>query len=72
MPITYDITTDIRYQQGIEQGIEQKNREIVEKLLANGRFSLREIAEIADVSIDFVIEIQLEQTQNASSAQNNT
>lgn len=72
MPITYDITTDIRYQQGIEQGIEQKNRKIVEKLLANGRFSLREIAEIADVSIDFVIEIQLEQTQNASSAQNNT
>lgn len=66
MPITYDITTDIRYQQGIEQGIEQgmslKTRKTVEKMLAGNRFSLREIADISDVSIDYVIKVQNELT----------
>lgn len=62
MPITYDITKDLRFQQGIEQGIEQgttlKTRKIIEKMLSTGKFSLREIAEIAEVSIDFVINTQ--------------
>lgn len=62
MPITYDITKDLRFQQGIEQGIEQgatlKTRKIVEKMLSTGKYSLREIAEIAEVSIDFVIQTQ--------------
>ena len=64
MPFTYDITADIRYQKGIEQGIEKNTRKIVEKLLADGEFPLGKIAEIADVSIDFVIQIQNELTQN--------
>jgi hypothetical protein len=64
MPITYDITTDIRYQQGIEQGIEQgisfQTRKTVEKMLADSRFSLGEIADIAEVSIDYIIKVQNE------------
>jgi hypothetical protein len=68
MPIHYDITTDVRYQQGIEQGIEQgikqgislKTRKTVEKMLADSRFSMREIAAIAEVSIDYIIKVQNE------------
>ena len=75
MPFPYDITKDIRYQQGfeigfrqgieksIEQGSEQYTRRVVENLLADGQFSLDKIAKTMEVSIDFVIQIQNELTQ---------
>lgn len=72
MPLTYDITADIRYQQGLEQGIEQgleqglergvsdATRQMVERLLEKGVLSLKDIAEVASVSIDYVIKVQNE------------
>ncbi len=39
-----------------------KTRKTVEKMLAGNRFSLREIADISDVSIDYVIKVQNELT----------
>ena len=59
MPFPYDITKDIRYQQGVEQ----YTRSVVENLLADGQFSLDKIAKTMEVSIDFVIQIQNELTQ---------
>jgi hypothetical protein len=69
MPITYGITAGIRYhQQGIEKGIEKgvkmKTRTMIEKVPTSQRFSLKEIAEFADVSIDDMIKIQNELTDH--------
>ncbi len=58
MPLTYDITADIRYQQGIET----KTRIMVAKLLKKNVLSIKEIAELAEVSVDYVIKIQNELT----------
>ena len=87
MSIHYDITTDLRYQQGIEQGVAQgieqgvaqgieqgvaqgieqgelrKLRKMVSNLLNKGMLSLQEIAEAAEVNIDFVIAMQHEMQQ---------
>ena len=60
MPITYDIETDYLYKQGIEQGIEQKEYSVVKKALIKKKLTIEEIAELADVSIDFVLSIQSE------------
>jgi hypothetical protein len=60
MSIFYDITTDVRYQQGIEQGVLRKARRMVEKALQKGNMSLQEIADLAEVDIDFVIRVQNE------------
>ena len=58
MPLTYDITADIRYQQGVET----KTRIMVAKLLKKNVLSIKEIAELAEVSVDYVIKIQNELT----------
>ncbi len=59
MSIGYDVKKDLRYLQGEEQGIEQgellRAKKIVIKLLGKGTYSLQEIADIAEVDIDFVI-----------------
>jgi len=68
MPITYDITKDGLYLEGIEKGIEkgrkegilQEKREVIVKALQNKKLTIEEIAELADVSIDFVLSIQSE------------
>ena len=57
MSINYDITTDLRYLQGIEQG-EKKLKIMVRNLLNKGTLSIQEIADAAEVDIDFVISIQ--------------
>ncbi len=68
MPLTYDITTDVRYQQGIEQGIEQgisaATRQMVARLLEKGVLALKDVAEVANVSIDYVIKVQNELTDS--------
>ena len=64
MPITYNISTDYLYNKGIEDGIaegmEKKNLDVVRKALSNQKLSVEEIAELADVSIDFVLSVQSE------------
>lgn len=62
MPITYDITTDGLYKQGIEQGIEQgvtkTKKQAIIKALEQGLLNLEQIAEMLDVSIDEVIQVK--------------
>jgi DNA invertase Pin-like site-specific DNA recombinase len=64
MPIHFDLETDLRYKQGIEKGEklgEMKTlKRNIAKILVKNAFSVIEIAEIFDVSIDFVLEIQNE------------
>ena len=66
----YELETDIRYLQGvekgtvkgIEQGIEQgklvSNVEFVKKLLKDSDFSVRKIASMVGVTIEFVEKIK--------------
>ena len=76
MPITYDIKTDGLYNEGIQKGREegreeglqkgiQKGREnnrfqIISKALSQRVLTIEQIAEIAEVSIDYVLSIQSE------------
>ena len=46
MALVYDLKTDVRYKQGIEQ--------IIEKMLRKRKLSHEEIAEIVDVPVDHV------------------
>jgi hypothetical protein len=50
MALVYDLKTDVRYRQGIEQGIQL----MIEKMLRKGKLNHQEIAEIADVAVDHV------------------
>lgn len=58
MPITYDITKDGLYKEGIEQGIEQKKFQMISKALRQGLLTDEQIAEIAEVSVDYVLEVK--------------
>ena len=51
MPITYNLETDVRYQQGIEKGAEKRAEKIIVSLLQSGLLSDRQIAEVADTSL---------------------
>ncbi len=69
MPIYYDVTKDLRYQQGFEQGIkigfkigfkigvELSKSKFIQALFKKGTFSLKEIAELTGSDIDTVISI---------------
>ena len=52
--ITYDITKDGLYKEGIEQG----KITVVKKALLKKKLSLEEIADLVDVSVDFILSIQ--------------
>ena len=76
MPITYDIKTDGLYnrgikdgilegiekgrEKGIEKGIEKNRFQIISKALSQRLLTIEQIAEMADVSIDYVISVQSE------------
>lgn len=60
MPITYDIETDYLYKQGIERGVEQNKHLTVKKALLKKKLTIEEIAELMEVSIDFVLSVQSE------------
>jgi hypothetical protein len=58
MPFIYDIESDLRYKQGLEKGLEKAKIEFVLKLLAAGDFKLQQIADLANVDVDFVKKVQ--------------
>ena len=64
MPITYDIKTDSFYIRGREEGREEereKNRfQIISKALSQRVLTIEQIAEIAEISIDYVLSVQSE------------
>ncbi len=57
MPITYDIEQDYLYKQGIEKGIEKEKINSIKALLNLQNFSLKQIADILNVSIEKVKEV---------------
>ena len=70
MPITYDITKDGLYLEGLEKGeqkglktgegigIEKKGRQIIINALKLGVLSVEQIAEMAEVDVAYVLEIR--------------
>ena len=60
MPITYDIKTDGLYNEGREEGIEKNRFQIISKALFQRVLTIEQIAEMAEVSIDYVLSIQSE------------
>jgi hypothetical protein len=62
MPIVYDIKTDYLYQRGLGEGMITKGHEnkvnFVKKLLLDSTHTDKEIANFADVTIEFVQEIK--------------
>ena len=60
MPITYDITKDSLYLEGIEFGERKHKRQIILKALQLGILSIEQIAEMTDVDVAFVLELKQE------------
>ncbi len=61
MALDYDIRKDLRYQQGmqkgLEEGLEKKQYKMILAFLKLGKLSMEEIANAAEVSLDYVKEI---------------
>jgi flagellar biosynthesis/type III secretory pathway protein FliH len=69
MALDYDIRKDLRYQQGmqkgleeglekgLEEGLEKKQYKMILALLKIGKLSMEEIANAAEVSLDYVKKI---------------
>ena len=56
MPFTYDIKNDIRYKQGRDEGLEKS----IESLLLKTSFTVKQVADILNVSLDLVKKIAKE------------
>ncbi|MEM8893487.1 MAG: hypothetical protein AAGC88_02845 [Bacteroidota bacterium] len=63
MPITYDITKDGLYKEGMEQGIgqgiEQNKLAVVKRALIQRKLTVEEIADLAEVSINYVLAVKV-------------
>ena len=62
MALTYNIERDIRYNQGLEKGLEKatasRNAAFVKYLLQHTAHSREEIAQLVDVPIEFVSKVK--------------
>ena len=76
MPITFDITTDLRYLEGFEIGfrkgleiakervMQEKTNEMVRRLLIHGGLSIEIIASVANITVEQVRAIAADLTAN--------
>ena len=68
MPVFYDLTKDIRFKEGVEEGKEKgelkKARLTAIRLLKRGTLSAIAIAEDLDEPLNFVLKIQEELEKN--------
>ena len=68
MPIIIDLTKDIRFKEGVREGMKQgwlrKARSCTIRMLKDGLLSVVTIAEVLDVPLDFVLKIQEELERN--------
>lgn len=58
MGLTYNITEDYLYQEGLTKGKEEEKRGLIAKMLKDKTLSIEKIAEFADVSVDYVKQIE--------------
>ena len=75
MPIAYDLTKDLRFiegkQEGEQVGEQKKARTAVINLLKDKVLSIEQIARVLEVSLDFVKKIQDELKNNPNLKQVN-
>ena len=57
MPITYDITKDELYLEGIEEGIEKNKITMIKNMLTETNLSIEQVAKVADASIEYVMKV---------------
>lgn len=60
MGLTYNITEDYLYQEGLEKGQRTKEKNIVIKMLKDKTLSIEKIAEFAEVTIEYVKQVEKE------------
>ncbi len=58
MPIHYEIETDALYIEGKEAGIEQATHALIMRLLRKGELPKETIASVAEVDMEFVLQIE--------------
>lgn len=62
MPITYDITKDSLYlegmEKGLEKGLEKNKQQMILKALQQGILSMEQIAELAEVEVAYVLNLR--------------
>lgn len=58
MPITYDVTKDGLFKEGIQEGIRENKFRTVKNALKQGKLSVEEIADLAEISIEEVLTVQ--------------
>lgn len=58
MALTYNIETDVRYQQGIEKGKEAEKEEMIVAMLQSGLLTDKQIAQLADTSLKQIQQIK--------------
>ncbi len=60
MGLTYNITEDYLYQEGMTKGREEEKRVLIVKMLKDKTLSIEKIAEFAEVTVDYVKQIEKE------------
>ena len=60
MPVIYDLRKDLRFKEGVEEGELKRSRAATIRLLKKGIASVATIAEIVEMPISFVLQIQKE------------
>ena len=70
MPITYDITKDSLYLEGMEKGLEEglerglneglekSKQQMILRMLQQGILTIEQIAELAEVDVEFVLSLR--------------
>jgi hypothetical protein len=58
MPVFYDLTKDLRFKEGVKKCAEQKARATTIRMLRLGNFPITIIAELIDMPLSFVMQIQ--------------
>ncbi len=63
MGLTYDITKDYLYQEGLAEGEEKRReekKEVITEMLKDGSLTLEKIASLTKVSVDYVKQVEKE------------
>ena len=60
MGLTYNITKDYLYQEGMTKGREEEKRGLITDMLKDGTLTIEKIAGLANVPVEYVKQIAIE------------
>lgn len=60
MGLTYNITEDYLYQEGLERGLEKGKKELIIEMLKDGTLTIEKIAALAKVPVEYVKQVAKE------------